>query len=253
MYLGLFGAASGPPGVAWVALPAAVVLAVTGALALACFVKVCGVVFLGSPRTPEAAAAHECGLSMRGPLLALAAACVAVGMAPVLAWPALARASAAWHPGWVAGPAPAALARLAVAHVTVALAAAAVVLVLRARVRTNGVARAATWGCGYAAPTPRMQYTAGSFAATLTGWASWILRPRRHVERPAGLFPRAARHTVHTPDVVLEHVVAPLASGVDAVAATVRRLQHGRVQLYVLYLVLGLALVAGLMLLGGTQ
>ncbi|TNF22455.1 MAG: hydrogenase, partial [Deltaproteobacteria bacterium] len=70
VYLGLFDAAQhGAPAVA-LAAPA---LALTGALALACFVKVYGVVFLGAPRTPEAAAAHPAPPSMRAPMLALVA------------------------------------------------------------------------------------------------------------------------------------------------------------------------------------
>src|SRR5205823_2160773 len=47
--------------VAVAALPAAILLGVTGALALACFVKVCGVVFLGLPRSKIAERAHESG------------------------------------------------------------------------------------------------------------------------------------------------------------------------------------------------
>ncbi|KAF0170539.1 MAG: NADH dehydrogenase (quinone), partial [Limisphaerales bacterium] len=87
VFLGLFDAtlAHGPS--AWAAIPAAIALGVTGALALACFVKVCGVVFLGAPRSPAAAHAHECGPAMRGAMLVLAAACVAIGVAPVLFWP----------------------------------------------------------------------------------------------------------------------------------------------------------------------
>ena len=72
----------------------------TGALALACFTKVCGVVFLGAPRTEAAARAQECGPPMRGPMLALAGACVAIGLAPVVFWPAVARAASAWNPVW---------------------------------------------------------------------------------------------------------------------------------------------------------
>jgi hydrogenase-4 component B len=250
VYLGLFGAAMGPPGVAWAAVPAVVLLAVTGAMALACFVKVCGVVFLGSPRTPEAERAQECGSSMRASMLFLAAACAAIGLAPVLVWPALAHASAAWHPVWSVGAAPVALARLTAAHLTLALVALAAVAALRRRLALTGVRRAVTWDCGYVAPTPRMQYTAGSFAATLTGWLAWILRPARHVEPPRGIFPTRAHHRVHTPEVVLERVVAPAAGVVMAAAAAIRRVQHGRVQFYVLYLVVGLAAVTALVLLG---
>jgi hydrogenase-4 component B len=96
-----------------------------------------------------------------------------------------------------------------------------------------------------------MQYTAGSFAEIITGWFDWILRPRRHVEPPEGPFPTHAGHAVHTPETVLEHVVAPVGDAVLAVASTARRLQHGRLQFYILYLVAGMAGLAVLVLWGG--
>src|SRR5205085_822011 len=76
VYLGLFDAVAERGGATWAAIPAAVCLAMTGALALACFIKVCGVVFLGLSRSDAAARAHECGWSMRAPMLLLAIPCV---------------------------------------------------------------------------------------------------------------------------------------------------------------------------------
>src|SRR6185295_17155857 len=83
VFLGLFDALATHSPAAWVAVPAAVLLGLTGALALACFVKVCGVVFLGAPRSEAALAARESGPCMRGAMLALGAACVAIGLAPI--------------------------------------------------------------------------------------------------------------------------------------------------------------------------
>jgi hydrogenase-4 component B len=61
VYLGLFDAtlARGPS--AWAAIPAAILLCVRGSLEIACFVTVCGVVFLGAPRSKAATHAHESG------------------------------------------------------------------------------------------------------------------------------------------------------------------------------------------------
>jgi len=82
VYLGLFDAVGSQSPVVWAAIPAVILLAMTGALALACFVKVCGVVFLGLPRTDAAQRAHESGWFMRAPMLVLATLCVAIGLAP---------------------------------------------------------------------------------------------------------------------------------------------------------------------------
>ena len=79
-----------------VAALAAPTLAIIGALACACFVKVIGAVFLGSPRSSDAQHARECSWWMRLPMLALAAPCVVLGFAPAIATPLLDRATEAW-------------------------------------------------------------------------------------------------------------------------------------------------------------
>jgi hydrogenase-4 component B len=253
IFLGLFDAATARGPVSLAALPGAVLLGITGAMALACFVKVCGVVFLGLPRTPSAARAHECGWAMRGPMLALGAACVAIGLAPVLFYGPVARAASAWNPAYTPAPAPAPLLALGLWHLALAGIAMAAAAALWARVRRNGLRRAVTWDCGYAAPAPSMQYTAGSFAAIVTRWFAWILRPARHVRAPVGAFPAHASHAVHTPETVLEKWIGPVASGVMALSAAVLRLQHGRVQAYLFYLVVGIALVTLVALAGGAR
>jgi hydrogenase-4 component B len=251
VFLGLFHAVAWGGPAAWTAAGAAVLLAMTGALALACFVKVCGIVFLGLPRTEAAAQAHESGRLLRAPMLVLAAACVAVGLAPALFWPLIARAVATWEPSWSGGSPPAPLRSLGHLHVALLALAATAAGGLWLRVARNGVRRAPTWDCGYAAPTPSMQYTAGSFAAIITEWFGWVLRPRRHVDPPRGLFPAGARFETHTPETVLEHMVLPAGAVVRRASAAVRGLQHGRLQAYLLYLLIGVVALALLAVIGG--
>lgn len=251
VFLGLFDALSARGATAGAAIPAAVLMGVTGALALACFVKVCGVVFLGLPRSKVAEQAHECGWPMRIPMIVLGTACVAIGLAPVLFWPAIATASASWQPVWSETAAPAPLLKLGVFHIAVAVLTALAAFALWRRARHNGVRRAGTWDCGYAAPTPRMQYTAGSFAGIITDWFSWILRPQRHARLPQEPFPARAKFAEHTPETVLDHVIEPAGSLLMRVSTAVRRLQHGRLQAYILYLLIGLAALALVALMGG--
>jgi hydrogenase-4 component B len=250
VYLGLFGATLSRGASVWAAIPAAILLAVTGALALACFVKVCGVVFLGAPRSEAATRAHECGPAMRRAMLVLAAACVAIGLGPVLVWPALARAVGAWDPAWVGAVPPASLTALGAMNAALVLLGGAAAWFLWRRVRAQGLTLAPTWDCGYARPTARMQYTAGSFAGIVTEWFAFILRPVRHERRPVEAFPSAATCEVHTPETVLERVVEPAAALVMQVAGLARRLQHGRVQAYLVYLLIGVVMLALVMLSG---
>lgn len=252
VYLGLFDAVSSHASIGWLAVPAVILLAMTGALALACFTKVVGIVFLGAPRTHAAQHAHEAGKSMRFPMLALAASCVAIGLAPALFLPAVARAAAEWQPDWIGG-AQAPVVTLGLCNLSFAILAIFAIALLWRRMRQNGLARAVTWDCGYAAPTSRMQYTAASFAAIITSWFAWILRPERHSHPVEGDFPSNATFSEHTPETVLEKIVEPVGGIVMTVSTAVRRLQHGRVQSYILYLLVGLVALALLIFLGGAK
>lgn len=251
IYLGLFGALETRASAGFLAVPAAVGLAITGALALACFVKVVGVVFLGAPRSPVAETAHECGTRMRVPMLMLSFMCIAIGVGPLLLAPLLQTCLDAWRPDIRTHDLAPRLAALGLANISFLLLAVIGVLLLLWRVRNNGLRRSVTWDCGYAHPTARMQYTAGSFAGIITAWFDWILQPHRNVAPPEGFFPSSAMHTEHTPETVLEKAVTPAAGGVMRLSAAVRRLQHGRIQSYILYLVLGLVAIAVLAWWGG--
>ena len=124
VYLGLFDAVNSHGRPALAAAFAAVALAVTGAMALACFIKVCGVVFPRGHRARRARRGpRECGPLMRVPMAVLAAACVAIGLAPVLVWPAVARAAARdGIPSWgAAGRAAAPSGLLGAFHVVLAV------------------------------------------------------------------------------------------------------------------------------------
>lgn len=253
VYLGLFDAGTSRGPAAPVAVPAAIVLAIAGALALATFVKAGTLVFMGAPRTAAAGAAHEGGRWMRGPMLALAGGCFAVGLAPALVWPVLARAVATWNPAWArAGVVPAPLATLGGAHLMLAAVALVAAVGLWRRTQQRGVGRAPTWDCGYARPTARMQYTSGSFAGIAAGWFSWILQPEIALRRPRGAFPATASRVERVPETVLEHAIGPVAVAILRVSTAVRRLQHGRLQAYILYLLAGVVAVGVLVLLGGS-
>ncbi|MFA6546092.1 MAG: proton-conducting transporter membrane subunit, partial [Limisphaerales bacterium] len=121
VYLGLFDAVTGRGPAAWAAMPAAIMLAMTGAMAMASFAKAGAMIFLGAPRSQPAAHAHECGPGMRGPMLLLAGLCVLIGLSPVLFWPAVSRAAGSWRPAWASSEAPAPLATLGSVHAVLAV------------------------------------------------------------------------------------------------------------------------------------
>jgi hydrogenase-4 component B len=251
IYLGLFDAALTRGDSAWVAIPAVILLGLTGALALACFVKVCGVVFLGDPRSEAAARAHECGLAMRKAMGVLAAACVVIGLAPTLFWSALARVVEEWQPAWSGTRAVAPLDRIGDFNIALTALCAVVAWGLWRKVRRQGVSRFITWDCAFVKPSSRMQYTAGSFAGILTEWFAWILLPVRHGCVPEEIFPKEGDRREHTPETVLERVVMPGGAIIMRLALLARRVQQGTVQAYLLYLLIGVIALTALVLAEG--
>ena len=241
IYLGLFEAAATRAGFAWAVLPAAILLATAGALALAAFAKAGGVIFLGAPRTKPAAGAHECGPGMRAPMLALATACAVIGVAPSLVWMPVARAVGTWNPAWSGAATP--FFALGPAQLLLAVLAAAAGALLWKKSRANGLRRAPTWDCGFCRPTARMQYTGGSFAGIAGGWFAAIFRTEHKSRRPRGPFPGPAFHLDHVPETVLDRMIRPTGALIERLSHAALGLQHGRLPFYILYLVAGLAVL----------
>jgi hydrogenase-4 component B len=104
--------------------------------------------------------------------------------------------------------------------------------------------QAATWGCGYPTPTPRMAYTASSFAAPLLDVFRSFAGVRTH--RTAQAF------ATHAVDPVLDGVLVPTWRGIRGGAAWLRHTQRGGLSRYLLWV--GAAVVASLLyLLAGAR
>jgi len=240
VYLGLFKTALSGGAAAMLGVP---VLAMVGALAVACFVKVYGTVFLGAPRTRGAAHAHEAPRSMRLPMVVLAAVCIVLGLAPVLVAPALDAATACWLAGTgeqVAPPleniAPLGVLGLLAISLTLCVAGASSLLAGRGRAPRRGL----TWDCGYAQPTSRMQYTAASFAQMIVLLFVRVLHPHGRRPRIAGLFPAPSHMHSHVDDAVLDRLLLPAGHRIESGVTWFHRFQRGLTQHYVLYILLAL-------------
>lgn len=245
VYLGLFRMVIEPGDRLWLAGAfAAPALALVGALAVACFVKVFGVAFLGEGRTARARAAHECGPLMLLPMAALAAGCLAIGIAPLLVAPALDGAVAAWAPEWAGGRPPlrhlAPLGSVTTAAVAILAALGVLGALLGMSTRRAVGGTVGTWDCGYAAPVATMQYSSSSFGQMLVHLFSWALWPVEHQPGIRGPFPRRTTFLSHVPDLVLDQAVYPAARGIGRVFAWMRWLQLGSINAYLLYILMTL-------------
>jgi hydrogenase-4 component B len=247
LYLGLLDGSLKPAASSWpwgaLAVPA---LALIGALALACFVKAFGIVFLGEPR---AAAPRDAGepAALWMPMAVLAALCFVIGLAPVVVAPALDQAIAAAVPALAGRLALVPIASLAAlrplsAFVTgLALVLAAGAFAVRRLAR--GAKRDRTWGCGYVAPGPTMQYTSSSFADWTVGLFRWALLPVTPGSRLSRPFAKPFRFASHVDDAVLHRLLIPVFQAGAELAAWGRRVQQGQIQIYLFYVALTIVLL----------
>ena len=221
-------------------------LALIGGMAIACFTKAYGVMFVGEPRTNEARAARECGSLMRVSMGILAVACVLGGlsgplliggMAPVVASIAgISEAKTA--SGFEMGVG--SLYYVTAACLLFLLLVGALAFLRLRLLASREVGAVVTWDCGYSRPTARMQYTASSFTQPITSMFGFLRLARQEFVPPAGLLPSEATFATRTPDMFDEGFWRPVFTGIGSFLSRVRRLQHGRIQLYVFYVVLTL-------------
>lgn len=197
---------------------AASMLALTGGLAAACFAKAFGVTFLGRPRTAHAEHAEESPAPMIAGMVLLAAACLALGLAPGWAMTLLDRPTAELLGG--AGATAAVTARgplvlsagdaaagLGATSISVTAVAALLALLsalawaLRGWPRRAPRRLAPTWTCGMT-PSARFDYTATAFAKPLRLIFAALYRPRRQVLRETGPTPYVVRRIGYAGEVV---------------------------------------------------
>lgn len=132
------------------------------------------------------------------------------------------------------------LMRVALGSLLVVVLMAGLALVRKRLLAGREVGQSGTWDCGYAAPTARIQYTGSSFSQPVTHFFHLFLQTRREIRTPEGLFPTEARLRTETPDVFHQRLLTPVFAILGWVAMKLHRLQHGRMQLYVLYVALTL-------------
>lgn len=241
LYFGFFGEALAPE--PYLALGAPV-LAVVGGVAVISFVKLYGITFLGASRSPGAARAHEAPAAMLAPMVLLGGLNLLGGLFPQLFLAMVdpvASAIGVSSPGFTGMPIRPVW--FTVAGGSVLALAALLFLYLRHRQGLLPAATGSTWGCGYLRPTPRMQYTASSFGDMFGSLAAPMIRTRTRVGRIAGLTPAPVHLSYAPEETILFRVIQPVLSVVGVAFSFLRRLQHGEVQIYILYIFVTLILL----------
>lgn len=237
-----------------VAMPVAVaVVALTAGLALLTFVKAYGTAFLARPRSSGAEHAHEGPATMRAAMLLGAVAVVVLGVAPGVV--AVAAAAAVDLDGvGAAGWAGVDLAAVTAVLDPVALSVLALVLAIPVVLVARAAARRRprrkvdlAWGCGGVRVSPRMQYTATSYAEPLARVFDDALRPERDVEvthaSESRYLVERVRYRQQVTDVVESRVYRPVITAADRLGIAARRLQNGSIHRYLGYSFLALVAV----------
>jgi hydrogenase-4 component B len=243
----IHGSRPSDPAVA-IAMPVTVtVVALTAGLALLTFVKAFGIAFLGRPRCAPTAAAHEAGRGERAAAALAAVAVVGLGLLPGPTAVAAAGAvgahgitSAGMFGVRLAGLGtlldPIALTPIALT-VGAGLAAVALLAVVAVPARRSPRRQVElAWGCGGERVSPRMQYTATSYAEPLVRVFDRALAPTRSIEvTPVGrsrYFEHDVRFKQRLADVVEQRGYQPLLVAVTRLGEAARAVQNGSVNRY---------------------
>ena len=219
-------------------------LALSAALAAACFVKAFGVTFLGRARTSQAEQAQETDRWSLSAMLVLATLCLIAGILPGYFIDALAPVVTALvetrmpvQSGieWLS-IVPIAESRSSynglLVFVFIAISGTLAALAIH-RLASAALRRGPAWDCGYPDASPATQYTAGSFAQPIRRvYGTLVFGAREHVEMPPPGDIRPARLTVELHDRVWEGIYAPLAGGVGFAADKLNYMQFLTIRQY---------------------
>ncbi|NJD03022.1 MAG: hydrogenase 4 subunit B [Ruminiclostridium sp.] len=234
-------------------LISAALLALAGALAAYCFVKVFGVSFLALPRTQHAADAVEVNRPMLAGMGVLTTACIFLGVLPSFFVKLLdavnlqlfdtaitgnisSFSSFISYPLKAGGASifPAGLLLIALLLFSI-LAFIIILTTSKTKIRKYG-----TWDCGYKNPDSGMQYSATGFSKPARIVFRSIFRPQRELKVEDGIGPyfvKAAKYNVSTLSVFEKYFYNPLIKKVINFARKARfTIQTGSIHTYLLYI-----------------
>lgn len=215
-------------------------LALIGGLAVSCFSKVIGIVFLGEPRSSIAANAKEAGGSITLPMIVMSAVCMLIGLFPepvittvmtalkgVSAIPSPDQALVDQMAGYLGFGT-----RLFAGFVVVSM------LIRKVFYRKKVIDSSTTWGCGFTQGTVRIQYTGTSYSMSIVEFFKPFLMFSTKYTGIRRIFPGKTSYETRVDDIaetsLLEYIISPFL----LLLSKFRWIQHGHIQLYIAYIIL---------------
>ncbi len=219
-------------------------LALIGGIAMACFSKAFGIIFLGGARSDKTSHAADPGIPMLLPMLVLSMLCLAIGFSgsTISAWLAgtVSQISGIEISACKTGLKIASLPLLSITVLSSLLIIIGSFLysLRKALPRVEMETTAPTWDCGYAKPVPRIQYTSSSFTSPITGLFSTFLRTKFKRPTTSETFPGKNSFSSETPDFWQEYIFAPIIKTFRTFSAFLIRTESGRIHVFILYIII---------------
>lgn len=235
IYSGLFGwMQEAEPGVTAASVFSILALVMIGGLAILCFTKAFGIIFLGSPRSDfEAEEMEPCRIV---PLVIEGLIMLSIGIFPAF-YIKLAGSAINCLPytssAMLAGSLNLNLVGLAA---LLFLTITAVIYTAKSRrIISRNPDKGPTWGCGYTEGTARIQYTATSFVKTFVQLFSFILGNKKEQELPVEIYPVSGHFASESYDKLENTVIDKPLIAYHRLMNRFSFLQNGKMQFYVLY------------------
>jgi len=236
---------------------AVVMLALTGALAAMCFVKLYGITFSGMPRSEYAAHAKEAPAPMVFAVVLLAAICVLLGLCAPLVAPVIAGIASSLAGGVVVNvaqgtlilPGNAEQAVLSLPLLTILLIALPFVpMVIGALMKGSRLARrheGDPWACGYIHDA-KMVISSQGFAQPMRFMFAPLFRLREQLNpsRPLHAGMHASINGAARSEAVIDtYIITPIIRVAHWLGGWIQWLQHGDLRVYCLYVVAALVVL----------
>ncbi len=227
------------------------ILGMAGALALGCFVRAFGALFLAKPRSERSEDVTEAPSSMLVPMTILALLCLGFGIFPSI--PAGLAGTGIASLGGFQGEVPALggvaypmeMGNSSLWPIMVVIVMALVALGLVLLTGKRELRRYGTWDCGFEYLNEKMEYTPTGFSKPLRYVFSNLLSPRRQIVRDDEYFPETVDYKLTTDEKFQDFIYRPVKDAIMRMAGALKSIDTANVNLYLAYMLL---IVIGLLI-----
>lgn len=214
-------------------------LVIIGGLALLCFTKAFGIIFLGTERHPHHQPVHEAEFSKLFPKYLIALIILLIGIVPQVFVGVIERPVGLFTTEMGAGFKGAEfismLQNISFSACGLILFSAIILWIRKIVVASKTISSAPTWGCGYGVSSPKFQYTANSFVRSFRKLVKPLLMLNKKENDMEGVFPNPVRSITHPYDKMEAILIDIPIKYLKGFMKRFRFLQNGSPQFYVLY------------------